>query len=740
MRAVVAVFVIVALLAPPLGFDAFLPWNAGPIRPPSPAGPTPPSPHLFPGPRAGTGTRGALPAVLIAEVFYFALRDDEYVVLENPTSTGSDLSGWRLTDREGTVEFPANASLAAGDRAVVARNATSYREDTLDDAEYTYGAGNATRMIVVGRIPQLNNDGDEVLLLDPAGTIVDAFVYGGSTYSGSGWTGPAAAKVPLGKRAVRAAVAGQPADTDTAGDWDSPRSYGLGQSELPFRGFDVEGRATAFLSPDDPLASLEGFLDSSTTSIHASVYTLTSPAIGASLRAAAVRGVDVRILLEGGPVGGIDEREWTVARQVAAGGGQVRFLVDDLANDTMARYRFLHAKYAVVDARTVVVGSENWGEHGFPAPGRTGNRGWQVAIEDAGLAAYFEDLFRQDFDPRRQDSVAIEDFRPELFLSNDTASRAAYRFPIPSSRVEGRFRVTPIIAPDHALRGDAVLGLLASATETLDIEAFYIARTWGAVPNPYLEAAIDAARRAVRVRILLDGTWYNVEGDDPVDNDDTAAYVNGVARREGLPLEAKIGNAGSHGLSKFHNKGVLVDNRTAFVSSLNWNRNAATNNREAGLIVESPAFAEPYRVAFEFDWRDDVTSPVADAGPDLVVYADAPVVFSAAGSSDDMGIVSYLWDLGADTRADVAGRVANVTFHYPGTVPVRLTVRDASGNEDNDTALVIVLARGSPDPGLANPLVLPLLTLVAVNVALAWAFVRRRRKGGKGLSEEEAFE
>ena len=740
MRAVVAVVSIVVLLASPLGFDAFLPWNADPVRPPSPAGLPPPSPPLFPAPPSGTGTRGPLPPILLVEAFYFALRDDEYVVLTNPGPAAVDLSGWRLTDREGAVEFPANASLAAGARAVIARNATSYREDTLDDAEYTYGAGNATRMIVVGRIPQLNNDGDEVLVLDPAGAIVDAFVYGGSTYTGSGWTGRPAAKLTMGKRAVRAAVPGGPVDTDTGADWDSLRSYGLGQSEVPFRSFDIEGRATASLSPDDSLSTLEGVLDAATTSIHASVYTLTSPAIGASLRAAALRGVDVRVLLEGGPVGGIDEREWAVAGEVAAGGGQVRFLADDLANDTMARYRFLHAKYAVVDARTVVAGSENWGEHGFPAAGRTGNRGWQVAIEDPVLAAYFEDLFRQDFDPRRRDSVAIEDFRPLLFASNDTASNATYRSPIPSSRVEGRFRVTPVVAPDHALRADAVLGLLASAAESLDIEAFYVARTWGLVPNPYLEAAIDAARRGVRVRVLLDGTWYNVEGDDPVDNDDTVAYVNDVARREGLPLEAKVGNAGAHGLTKVHNKGVLVDDRTVFVSSLNWNRNAATNNREVGLIVADPAVAEPFRAAFAFDWRDDVTPPVADAGPDLVAYLDAPLVLSAAGSSDDVGIVSYLWDLGADTRMDVAGRIASVTFHQPGAVPIRLTVRDASGNEDNDTALVIVLARGSPDPGLANPLVLPLLTLVAVNVALAWAFVRRRRKGGKGLSEEEPFE
>ncbi len=738
MRAVVAVLVIVALLAPPLGFDAFLPWNAGPAWHPSPSGPTPPSPHLFPVARAGT--RGGLPPVLIAEVFYHAWRDDEYVALANPGSAEMDLSGWRLTDLEGTIEFPANASLGAGERAVVTRNATSYWEDTLDAAEYTYGPGNATAMVVVGRIPQLNNDGDEVLLLDATGALVDAFAYGGSTDVGEGWTGSPAAKVSQGKRAARATVADALVDTDTAADWDSPRSYGLGQSDLPFRRFAVDGRAAGFLSPDESLPILQGYLDNATASVHASVYTLTSPALGASLRAAAGRGVDVRVLLEGGPVSGIDEREWAVLQHVYAAGGQVRFLADDPANDTMARYRFVHAKYAVVDSRTVIVGSENWGEHGFPAMGRGGNRGWQVAIEDPGLAVYFEDLFLQDFDPRRRDSVPISGFWPNLVVSKETPSNATYQFPIPSSRLAGRFAVTPVIAPEHALREDAALGLLASATEGIDIEAFFISRNWGAGPNPYLEAAIDAARRGVSVRILLDGTWYNVEGDDPVDNDDTVAYVNGIARQEGLDLAAKIGNAWSHGLSKFHNKGVLVDNRTVFVSSLNWNRNAATNNREVGLIVESIELAEPFRTAFEHDWRDDVTPPQADAGPDLVVYADSPVVLSAAGSSDDVAIVSFEWDLGADGTTDAAGRSTSVTFHRAGAVTVRLTARDASGNEDTDTATITVLARGIGELLLANPLTLPLLTLVTVNVTLLWAFVRRRRKGGKELSEEEVFE
>src|SRR5438445_319887 len=520
MRAVVAAVAILAILASPIGLGAFLPGDAGPAYAPSPAGPAPPSPHLFPATGSGGGTRGGLPLVAILEVYYYAIRDDEAIVLANPSPGAIDLSGWRLTDREGTIEFPGGSNLPGRTRIVITRNATSYFEDTLTPAAYTYGAGNGTRMVLVGRIPQLNNDGDEVLLLSPSGDLVDAFVYGTSTYSGEGWVGPPAAKVPHGKRAVRASSDGEYRDTDSAKDWDSPRSYGVGQADLPFERFEIAGAAVAFLSPDSSLTTLTESLDRATVSIHAGLYTLTSPGLGESLRAAAARGVDVRIVLEGGPVGGVDVREWDLVQRIAGAGGTVRFL--------------------------------------------------------------------------------------------------------------------------------------GSASTTLDIEAFYVASAWGFGRNPYLEAAIGAARHGVHVRILLDGTWYNVEGDDPVDNDDTVAYVNGIARREALPLEARVADPNSHGLSKIHNKGVLADGRIAFVSSLNWNRNAATSNREVGLIVEGSEVVEPFRLGFERDWASPARPP--------------------------------------------GGSVGEV---------------------------------------LGSPLFLPLLTLLVVNVALLWAWRRQRRRGGKGLSEDE---
>ena len=736
MRAAVAVVTIVALLAFPPSLGAFLPGIAGPAAASSPSGPSPSSPHLFPSP--GAEFAGARRSVLLAEVFYFAYRDNEYVVLENVGSDSLDLAGWRLSDLEGTVVFPENSTLVADARAVVTRNATSYREDTLDEPEFAYGPGSERRMLVTHAILQFNNEGDEVLLLDPNGTVIDVFVYGGSPYGGAGWFGTPARTVSRGERAVRLETDGRLLDSDTAADWDSLRAYGLGQSAIPFAPMVAQGGATAFLSPDDSLEILDGLIDRARLRIWASLYTLTNPYLSTSLQAAAARAVDVRVLLEGQPVGGIDPREWTTVLNLEAAGGSVRFLADDRANGTFARYRFLHAKYAVIDGAVTVLGSENWGEHGFPLESRGGNRGWNVAIEDQHFAGYFESLFLVDYDPRRRDSLPMSSFTPILAENNDTASNTTRPFAIESVRIDGPLRVTPVIAPDHTLREDAVFGLLRSATRTLDIEAFRIARTWGDLPNPYLEAVIDAARRGVQVRVLLDGTWYNTEDTDPTDNDDAVAYLAMIAERESLPLEAKLGSAAAHYVTKFHNKGVLVDGERVFVSSLNWNRNAATRNREVGVILESAALVEPFRLAFEHDWRNDVTAPLANAGPDLVAHVGTSVVLSAAASFDDVAIVSYEWSVGRNGRT-VFGRVVEVMLHEVGVVEVLLTVRDGSGNEGLDTAVITVLAAG-PRISLANPFALPMATLLAVNLALIWAYFRRRRATGKGLSDEDEME
>jgi phosphatidylserine/phosphatidylglycerophosphate/cardiolipin synthase-like enzyme len=52
-----------------------------------------------------------------------------------------------------------------------------------------------------------------------------------------------------------------------------------------------------------------------------------------------------------------------------------------------------------------------------------------------------------------------------------------------------------------------------------------------------------------------------------------------------------------------HNKGVIVDNKTVLISSINWNYNSFMNNREAGLIIENESIAKYYSEVFFYDWN-----------------------------------------------------------------------------------------------------------------------------------------
>ena len=135
-----------------------------------------------------------------------------------------------------------------------------------------------------------------------------------------------------------------------------------------------------------------------------------------------------------------------------------------------------------------------------------------------------------------------------------------------------------------------------------NFKQFYIYPKWGNSKNLYLEAAIEAARRGVEVKILLDSYYYNIEVDDPKSNVHTVEYVNGIAKNERLALEAKLIDLDAAGLVKLHTKGVVADNKT-LVSSINWNENSPTYNREIGIIIDSPEVANYFKEVILQDWH-----------------------------------------------------------------------------------------------------------------------------------------
>ena len=575
------------------------------------------------GPAPGTVPRPPSPAdlflaaelggpAILTRVYANGPRDDEFVEIANTGSTFLDLGGWALSDGEGAAAFPLGTLVAPSGRIVATRNATSYAEDLLREADLTWDRGDARRM--EGDALRLADAGDEVLLLDPAGDIVDAFAYGGSSYRGAGWSGPPARIPGRGEVAIRATLGGSLLDTDGRGDWDGPRAHRIGQSAFDPWPPTEPAAVYPFTSPESTREAFLAFLGSARTSILAAVYTLTDPTIAGLLADAARRGLDVEVLLEGAPVGGIDPDAWGLAGSLAAAGAHVRWL--DGAPDVVKRYRYLHAKYAIVDGRAAWIGSENFGPSGFPPPGGSGNRGWAVAIEDPVLAGHLGLVFDDDFDPRRRDSILAE----ASSLGPGLAGPVPGPWPTAPPRPAVAARL--VIAPDQALWAGGLLDLLDAARESVWIELFYLEDAWGEGPNPFLEATLRAARRGVTCRILLDGSWWN---DDPEaeGNDDVAARLNAFAERDGLPLEVRLVEPRGP-IDRVHNKGVLVDGRAVFVGSMNWAHGSATENREVGVIVEGRELAGAFEASLLADWgtaRSADGFEIDDPGVLAILYA-----------------------------------------------------------------------------------------------------------------------
>src|SRR5947209_12252920 len=497
------------------------------------------------------------PDALLVRVYASTARDDEFVEIGNPRPQLLDVTGWALTDGEGTATFPLDSILPAGGRLLVTRNATIFAEDTLEAADLTLGAGDARQ--TEGDVLRLADAGDEVVLLDSAGTVVDVYAWGDSSYSDAGWTGRAAERMGRGEVAVRAPDgSGGWIDRDTADDWEGLRHHRLGQSAFDPGPIELRGATTAVLSPDAGDLPLLKLLGSARATIEVGVYTFQSERIASFLGAAAERGVHVRVLLDGSPVGGVEEDEHRVVGGLLAAGVEVRWFAG--APDIVKRYRYLQAKYAIVEARVAWIGSENFGNAGFP-PDREGNRGWSLIADDPDLAHILRDIFEADFNPRRRDSIPAHE--PVMQPLPSPPVLVPWVAPVASAPRAARI----VLAPDTSLDPEGILAFFASATLRLSIDAFYLDEMWRDTPNPFLEAAFAAARRGISVRILLDGSWASVEADSGT-NDDVLDRINRLARNESLPLEVRLLKPRGP-IERLHDKAAVVAGRAVLVSSMN---------------------------------------------------------------------------------------------------------------------------------------------------------------------------
>src|SRR5207245_6015205 len=130
-------------------------------------------------------------------------------------------------------------------------------------------------------------------------------------------------------------------------DGQGIRHLRLAQSPSDLGPFELRGATTAVLSPDSGDLPLLRFLGAVRSTIEGGGSTFQSERIASVLAAAAGRGVRVRVLLDGSPVGGVEEDEHRVVGGLLAAGVEVRWLAG--STEVVKRYRYVHAKYALID-------------------------------------------------------------------------------------------------------------------------------------------------------------------------------------------------------------------------------------------------------------------------------------------------------------------------------------------------------------------------------------------------------
>ncbi len=574
------------------------------------------------------GTRRTTGPLLISEAYVHDLDQNQaatYFRITNPESAVVNLTGWSLVVDGKPLQFPGGAGIGPGRDFYVARDAVAFQRLMGRWPQWQYGGSTtrAARLQAPSGLPDISPWAGSAVLLDPEGHPVDALAWGSLVVGLPGWEGAPLASVPAGEvyARIRDNQTGQPVDLGNRHDWKQGdrwlplRSFRVGQSDFPAPTFSVRGQVTASVAPDCSYAAVVSLLAGARRSIDLNLYQMTSVPLCEQLLAAQARGLTVRVFLDGTPFGRILEKTRYLAQQLADHGVAVRWMIHDHRQGVGKRYRFNHAKYAVIDGATVLVWSENWSAHSFPAESAGGNRGWGLFVECRSLARYFTKVFEADWDPGRPDSIPFLPGHPYwggLDKDPDGNRREpgyGYRRQFQPLTLAGHCRITPLLAPDHALvETGGIIGLLRRATTSVEIQTQYIPVHWGLpehgspeeTPNLYLQEAVAAARRGVHVRVMMG--QRDPEPWSPQDSIHTYHYLNTLAGREKLALEARFDDPKGVGLN-IHNKGVIVDRHYTVITSVNWSENAPGHNREAGLIVESPEIGTYFGQVFDWDWE-----------------------------------------------------------------------------------------------------------------------------------------
>lgn len=160
--------------------------------------------------------------------------------------------------------------------------------------------------------------------------------------------------------------------------------------------------------------------------------------------------------------------------------------------------------------------------------------------------------------------------------------------------------------------------MFRNATQSIDIETFYIADKPGTLLNDVIEELKRAAGRGVRIRIIIDSSFYaaNEKGSDALEG------IDGIEIRK-IPMRNMTGGV-------MHAKYFITDRQNIFLGSQNMDWRALIHIHEMGVAVTDRKLAETFTEIFETDWKlcEGNMGGILSQRLNLAVNRENPVVLN----------------------------------------------------------------------------------------------------------------
>jgi phosphatidylserine/phosphatidylglycerophosphate/cardiolipin synthase-like enzyme len=372
---------------------------------------------------------------------------------------------------------------------------------------------------------------------------------------------------------------------------------------------------TAHVSPDAGFTQLSSFLEQTQKSLVIGMYDFTSGPILAIFKQVLTAPKTLQMVLDNPPLNGtanqsdtetVTELRNALGKRAAIARALTRG--DTFAADWMFPSAY-HIKVIVRDGTVFWLSSGNLNNSNQPDPTlparRTEDRDWHVIVEDPQLAKLFAAYLDQDYQSAASHQGAPDPVVAEA-LSVANAKLDAERNPAPAAAPAAApkaaapfaprvFRgitvtITPLLTPDPGPPPSAgeylttMKRLIQGAQKTLYVQLQYIEASPSADYASLLQTIADRVAAGVDVRLI----------EDRESGEKWAEKMKQV----GVDLTANIALQAS-----VHNKGFVIDSSTVVVSSQNFSPEGVRQNRDAGVIIESPAVAQYFEQVFLADWN-----------------------------------------------------------------------------------------------------------------------------------------